>query len=334
MIQTGKNLTAAADPLQKTELTELCRMIMKPTIELKNRIQQLRAVLTIDPVRYRQQKTTLPYFTCGIFNPPFRKTENFASIDCFVLDFDHLRQKELTPNSLKQKIQTDERIAFIFESPGGDGIKVLFSLAEKCHDHAKFSMFYRLFAIRFAMQYDLQQVVDAKTCDVTRACFISADPDAFYNPQPVKVAMADFINFDSHQSVQQIKNIIAEDEKKQKEIPKQPEKTEIAPDILQQIREKLNPNIKIKREKIIHVPEKMEQIVDEIKSHIASYSIAVKDIQNIHYGKKITVEAGNYWAEVNVFYGKKGFSVVPTPKRGSNAELCELTRKILCELLL
>ena len=44
-----------------------------------------------------------------------------------------------------------------------------------------YSLFYKKFVKSFSEQYDLQQVVDAKTSDVSRACFLSHDKDAFYN---------------------------------------------------------------------------------------------------------------------------------------------------------
>lgn len=39
-------------------------------------------------------------------------------------------------------------------------------------------------------------------------------------------------------------------------------------------------------------------------------------------------------AEINVFYGKRGFSVVKTPKRGSNDGLADISNRVLCELLI
>ena len=57
-------------------------------------------------------------------------------------------------------------------------------------------------------------------------------------------------------------------------------------------------------------------------------------VNNINYGKKMVFVINNIWAEINIFYGKKGFSVVKTPKHGSNSELADIVQKILCELLL
>jgi hypothetical protein len=39
------------------------------------------------------------------------------------------------------------------------------------------------------------------------------------------------------------------------------------------------------------------------------------------------------WCELNLFYGKRGFSIVKTTKSGSHAELADLAANVLRELL-
>ena len=39
------------------------------------------------------------------------------------------------------------------------------------------------------------------------------------------------------------------------------------------------------------------------------------------------------WCELNLFYGKRGYSIVQTTKSGRNAELAELTAQVLEQLL-
>jgi hypothetical protein len=39
------------------------------------------------------------------------------------------------------------------------------------------------------------------------------------------------------------------------------------------------------------------------------------------------------WAEINVFYGKKGWSVVKTTKSGSHPDLAELGARAIEEIL-
>lgn len=334
MLQIGKSITSADDPLMKLQVVDLYNMIKNPSSELKQKIQQLRIILTIDQNKYRQLKTALPYFTCGIFNPPFRKTENFGFAEHFVLDIDHLREKEIDIIELKNKLQSDTRVEMIFVSPGSDGLKILFRLSERCFDHAKFSIFYKLFANQFSLQYNLNNVIDRRTSDVTRACFLSSDPDIIFRTNVDAVDISTLVNFENSQEVKEAVAIIKEDETKQiiQPEPFVSEKPIISPDILQEIKQKLNPKIKTQKDKIIFVPEKLDEIIGAVKQRTSEFDITVKLIENIHYGKKFVFELQNMWAEINVFYGKKGFSVVKTPKRGANAELTDIVFNILCEM--
>ncbi|HKK87425.1 MAG TPA: hypothetical protein VJ917_01160, partial [Saprospiraceae bacterium] len=64
------------------------------------------------------------------------------------------------------------------------------------------------------------------------------------------------------------------------------------------------------------------------------FDIQLIETHPIQYGRKIKVGIPNAWAEVNVFYGKKGYSIVATTKRNSDHELAQMTREVLSELLL
>ncbi|HQH18493.1 MAG TPA: BT4734/BF3469 family protein, partial [Bacteroidales bacterium] len=123
MIQIGRNITSQNDPLIKGELNNLFDIITKPDEILITSINRLRTIQTIDQQKYRQLKTMLPYFVCGYFNPAYRRTDNFAHISHFVIDIDHIKEKELDINSLKEKVKNDKRVALVFISPSNNGIK-------------------------------------------------------------------------------------------------------------------------------------------------------------------------------------------------------------------
>lgn len=333
MITFGKHITEKNDTLSKIDIEYLFKLVREPSNELKSQIEQLRTILTIDVKKYRILKTKLPYVCCGIFNPQIRRTENFASISNFIIDIDHIKEKGLSIEVLKQKLITDERVKLLFVSPGNDGLKVFFLLENKCYDRAKFSLFYKLFAKSFSEQYNLNQVVDRRTSDVTRACFLSTDPDAYFNNNPDTIKMESFINFENYIEVTEAEKLFKHQKKEFHQTDTEiPVKKELSPDILQQIKIKLNPNIKTKIEKQIYVPDKLNKIIDSVKQKVAEFNIETVEITNIHYGKKFRFQLQNMWAEINVFYGKKGYSVVKTPKRGSNTELTEIVNQLLCEL--
>lgn len=334
MVQTGKNITQAGDLLQKTTVQQIYNIIKKPPAELKTKISQLRMVLSLDPSRYRQLKTTLPYFTCGIFNPPYRKTENFGFIEHFVADYDHLDDSEITTESLKSRLIADEQVEMLFASPSGRGLKVMFRLSERCYDRVRFSMFYKVFISAFSSRYGISALADSRTSDVTRACFLSADEEAWYNPDAAPVKMSAYIDFDSPRQILEA-NILNREQKKETSVKERESATgEIDPDILNMIKRRLKPDIKLKRDKIIFVPEELERIIERVKKRMEEFGIELRSAESIHYGKKFVFFLGDKWAEINVFYGKRGFSVVKTPKRGSNDELAEISHRILCELLI
>lgn len=333
MLQTGKNITQAGDLLQKITIQQIYNTIKNPSAELKTRISQLRMVLSLDPSRYRQLKTTLPYFTCGIFNPPYRKTENFGFIEHFVADYDHLDDSEITPESLKSRLIADEQVEMLFASPSGKGLKVMFRLSERCYDRVQFSMFYKIFINAFSSRYGIATVADNRTSDVTRACFLSADEEAWYNPGAAPVKINAYIDFDSPRQVIEA-NIFLKEQKKEPSEEKESSTDEIDPDILNRIKQRLKPDIRLKREKIIYVPEELEEIIERIQKRMEEFGIGIRSVESIHYGKKFVFFLGDKWAEINVFYGKRGYSVVKTPKRGSNNELADISQQILCELLI
>ena len=58
------------------------------------------------------------------------------------------------------------------------------------------------------------------------------------------------------------------------------------------------------------------------------------EVVNIHYGKKFKFRLQLKEAEINLFYGKRGYTVVQSPRHGTNAELNVVCAQILTEMLL
>ena len=332
MIMLGKQITKPDDPLVATTIDQWFKNTLQPRPEIQSLIQQLRIIKTIDNLKYRRLKTQLPYIVCGTYTPPCRKTENFAHTECFVLDLDHLAEKEIDLNNIKSELCKDPRLNMLFISPGNDGIKLVFRLAEKCYDAGQFKLFYKAFAQQLASQYRLEQVLDERTSDVTRACFLSHDPEAFLNPIPEPVSIHTFVDFDD---IQQIKILAGENRKAELAEKSRLKAEQPLPgdEILSEIKKKLNPSASKKDSRQIFVPEELSNLQERIVLALNDFPIAIKKIENIHYGKKILFEAGSHKAEINVFYGKKGYSIVVTSKSGTHTELGNLCKQILTETL-
>jgi len=330
MIMAGKDITSTIDVLKKTEIQRLYHSLVNPKPEIDAKIRQLRILAQLNPKLYSAQKRTLPYFVCGTFTPPYRRTENFAYTETFVLDIDKLSYKFLIPNELKQKIITDPRILLCFESPSGDGLKIIFRLKERCYDPGLYSIFYKAFAREFSLTYNLSQVIDSKTSDVTRACFISVDPNAFYNPQCTPIDIHSYIDETNTSALFEQKHQNQVYEKLQPQGENKEEKT-TDPDkaIIEQIKQRLNPKIKAKVEKQVFVPKELNDIIESICQYINSTGLVVTEVVNIQYAKQIRVSMNIKRAEVNLCYGRKGFTVVKSTKNGTNDELNDVLAELV-----
>jgi len=118
MISAGKTITSAADELVKMDEETLVSRLRNPKSEIASQIRQLRLIIQLDPRQYGSLKRTLPYIVCAHFNPPFRKIENFAYTDRFILDIDKLvSQAHRHQKPARNAIQRDPRVMMCFGLP-------------------------------------------------------------------------------------------------------------------------------------------------------------------------------------------------------------------------
>lgn len=342
MISIGYHIRQANDPLSPIRISELARRIQSPDQRFIDFISQLRSVMSLDVRKYRELKTRLPYIVAGNFHPPFRKIENFGSTAMLILDFDHLRQKEIEIEELRKKIISDEKVLLLFKSPSGDGLKVFYRLAVPFYDPSKYSVFYKLFASKVANELDAHQVVDKVTSDVSRACFVSYDPDLYLN-ESARLIQSDtyvdfnqpleFIDFEQKKILDQAVSVdrsLLQNEESIKTVSNQ---QDIPHEMWEKIKEQLNPSLVVKKEKKIFVPEQLDLILEKLHNSIKAAGMEVDSVKNIHYGKQIRVMMQHWWGEINIFYGKKGFSVVKSTKSGCSEKLTELAAIIAFQTL-
>ena len=325
MISVGTNVRNNTEPLMKVTPDYIFNALRNPKPNFESRIRQLRVVRQLNEAQYASLKQQLPYFVCATFNPPFRKSDNFAYTQYFVIDIDHIGAKGLIIGDLKTKLISDPRTLLCFVSPGEDGLKVMMRLKDKCYDAGVYSVFYKRFVSDFSTQYNLQQVVDAKTSDVARACFMSVDRNAYYNPSAEPVDMSRVINLmDSSELLRQKKAA----EKDVKELPSQDTSRLREPD--EDSMDKVRQLLKMRQQKQapvaqdVYVPEILNQLEEKLRNYVNEVGFTISEVINIQYGKKIRAELGLKKAEVNLFYGKKGFSVVVSPRTGTDESLNSL----------
>ena len=109
------------------------------------------------------------------------------------------------------------------------------------------------------------------------------------------------------------------------DITEDPLPTDPGDDAMAQIRQLLNmkPH-KATIEKDIYVPDILNNLEESLKEYVNDIGFLVTSVINIQYGKKIKAELGLKKAEVNLFYGKRGFSVVISPRTGTDDSLNSL----------
>lgn len=335
MISIGYNITSPNDSLKKVPLEMLWRSICTPKDDTAALVRQLRVVRNLNPKQYAVLKRNLPYVVCAMFNPQFRKKENFAYTEYFVLDLDHLSDKGVDMEHLRKQVQSDSRVALCFVSPSEDGLKLFFRLSERCYDAGVFSLFYKLFAQQFARQYGIDQVLDARTCDVARACFVSVDPQAYLNAFADGVDLKAFVDTESSFDFFELERSVKRQQQQKEEESAQPvaepeSKVDVGDDVLANIKAILNPDSRPKTPKPpAYVPPELENQMEGLVGFIKDTGTEVVEIVSIQYGKKIRTKVGDKLAETNVFYGKRGYSVVVSPRTGTNPELNQLVSQLI-----
>ena len=295
MISAASNIKNSAEELKKMPMRHLYDAIRNPREQTLSLLRQLRIVRQLEPSQYSSLKQRLPYFVCAMFNPPFRRVENFAYTEYFIVDIDHMSEKGIVVSDLRKKIEADSRTVLSFISPGGDGLKVIMKLSERCYDAGLYKTFYKVFLAKHSHQYAIDPEVD--------------------------VSLAFDLKREAEKKERESANGKQNREKTQKEPCK---------DILEQIRKTLN--MKSRQSKMVadaYVPEQLDDIMTDLKKYVEEKGIILSAVINIQYAKKLRFKVANMQAEINLFYGKRGFTVVQSPRTGTDKDANELMADVI-----
>ena len=88
------------------------------------------------------------------------------------------------------------------------------------------------------------------------------------------------------------------------------------------------PKIKPKKPPI-EVAEELNIIMPNLIEYVKKYNIEIYEVINIQNAKKIKAKMGLKLAEINLFYGKRGFSVVASPKSGTDYEFNDVLKNLI-----
>lgn len=333
MLYLGKQVTSARDPLQPVAIQKVYKALINPNGKVAEQLNRLQHIRLIDPNKYRKLKTELPYLVCAQFHPMIRRKENFLHTERFLIDIDHLSEYEIDQGQLRLKLMADKRVELLFSSPSGDGLKALFRLNQKISDSSYYALFYKSFCVELNKRYQLGAALDSTTNDVTRCCFVSYDPKTYYNENPELIDPENylieegFIDFDQvHKELKAVEKI-NQAERKMAEIQNQPKV--LTDGVLNQIKERIGKRVRTPKPKQFYQPEELENLVKEIQLLLEETGAELVRTTPINYGRVLRIKADQYWAEINLFYGQKGTTVVRTLKTGSNKDLANMMYELL-----
>lgn len=334
MLSIGSCITVKNDTLRPVQMDQVMACLTQPSPEFASRISQLRCIREMDRNAYKRLKAQLPYIVCGTFDPAIRKTENFASADSFIIDIDSVAEHGRDVDELFAAVCRDSRVTLAFRSPSRDGIKLLFKFTEKCYDASVYSLFYKAFALTFSKQYDIESMMDMSVSDVCRACFLSIDPHAYYSPNAECVSIGDYLPQTDATAFFDFKHELEKVEKAANEASAPVLRlSDPASEVMDRIKAVLRPKSSKPVAKDVYVPEAIESVKSGIKEMLENVGLTVTEMRNIQYGVKVIARVGMRCAEINVFYGKKGYGVVTSPKRNTDRELNEMTGRLIKQYL-
>jgi VirE N-terminal domain len=363
----ASNLTDVNTALQPLDLGEVVLRI-RTDVHLRDEIARLRKVKSLDVDAFRRLKTRLPIVCCGEFRDGLRRTANFERIGAFVLDVDHYSSDVAALSDLRARLtQADDRIAMAFVSPGGDGLKLLFVMDAVCTDTKRFSDFYKAFAYEFGDRHGLTAYIDFRTADATRVCFLSYDADCYHDPLSSLVCWSAYLPeatqslfvgaVGSVASGGQLHGRVGEGQQAAAALGvampsafgvvlslpvatalplgEQPNRSHaIRPDVYKELLVKLEtkarPNPLVQA---VFVPEVLEHVMSPIATGLAVEQIAVTFVRSIQFGKQLDLRCGADTAALNVYYGKRGFSVVVVPRQQSNGSFGDLCQFLVEQVI-
>lgn len=297
-------------------------MLIRQDESLRQETARLRKIRDLDAKAYRSLKTRLPYLVGSDFGGGARHSDAFVAAHYVLLDLDGIT---LPDGRVPESIRQHESVRLAFVSPSGAGVKILCTLAEPCTSLADFKTFYRPFASQFAEEVRLAGSLDLRTCDATRACFLSHDPDMYEN------TAARTIHWRTYVPTPSLADTDAESSESGNDVTTGPAPLNEA--AYREVLREVNPRSTVKTVKQAYVPEELTSMQDDIRAVCKAHNLEVVGLSPINYGLKVQARQGYRLAEVNVFFGKKGFTVVRSPKTGTDLALAEVLYRSIGQLL-
>lgn len=141
----------------------------------KEPIERLRSIDPKDKDTVKKVKFRLPCVTfSGVFSPERFDDKLIEYSNMVVLDVDDISKKDLV--RFKRELMNDEHVACFFDGPT-KGVKILFHVSTEAKEHKL-----AFFALSNYIKDNYDIIIDRSGKNVSRLCFVSYDPDLYYNP--------------------------------------------------------------------------------------------------------------------------------------------------------
>jgi hypothetical protein len=318
MLYLGKNISSKEE-LQPVAFDSVAQAIRKDHYSLAAKIESLRQLLQIDRGIYNQKKKELPYFCFSNFKGNLRRSENFISTSYLVLDIDKLALLQL--NELKQKLPEDKRIRLFYQTPSGLGLKLIFEFSEEIKSAKEYHDLGYSFGLAFCREYQMESNLDKATIEVSRASFLSFDAEAHYNENPVLIEPSEYLLLGS-----QLSDLFELSNKPKEEVKKSEPSVEVYKDILVKLG---NKGKRISTDGAV-LSEFWLVFLKIMQPLLLSVACKMKETRSIAYGIQICIEHENGESgEANLYFGKKGYTVVRSNKATHQQMLNEILENII-----
>lgn len=316
-ISFGQSLLQTGSTLHLQSLSEIYQMIVTSNSDMANLSSRIRKLYSINVEAYQAMKKKLPYICASEFTYGQRKKSAFVNSHGWLVDIDKIDSPSKQIELLTQ-LQAYPGIVLIYQSPSGTGIKCLVKLEAPISNAIESETAFKNYMLEMAEQLNISDFIDFKTYDVTRVSFLCIDENAWVNFDKKGIVAASYLP--------EVTLLPWDEEVKNSG----GEKNQLSDDIYAKIREKLNPNGPKPKAKnvVFNVPEPLWEVLPYITEQVGLLDLQLEH-RTIAYGLKLTFKYKHQFADVNLFFGKRGFTIVQTPTKGSHPELLEIGKNII-----
>jgi len=316
MLQFGLNINNKNDKLKTISLQQLIHLLINTPNEYKELINNIKNIKKIDKDKFLNSLSLLPYFTFGIYNPPYIRKENFGCIYYLPLIF------EFNKNIYKQ-FNKIEHIVCAFRTIENDKILVLFELDKPIYDEVLYHKINDDFINKF-VKINFNNKINITKVKIEDCFYINHDKNLYYNENCNKIATSLLLEDISLESNYQKKSLLIEKNKEN-----------LTEEIINSIKEKVGITKQYRYvKKYKEYYEKIEKKNRYIIQRLTEEGIIV-EIKKIFRGQKILLYSQNRtWAEINIFITEFGYFIIDAMKKGMDKDLIEKAKIILKQELI